>query len=149
MLLLMNPDSAFSINSTRFAHETVDGEVIVIDMQGGNYFNMRDCAATIWGLLEQGQPIATIMGALSAACGTPKDDIAAEVEPFLAALCEEGILSAGADANSVTTQPNLTEFAFAPPTLSKFTEMQDLLTLDPIHEVDETGWPNRQGPGSG
>jgi hypothetical protein len=25
--------------------------------------------------------------------------------------------------------------------LQKFTDMQDLLLLDPIHEVDESGWP--------
>ena len=25
----------------------------------------------------------------------------------------------------------------------RFTDMQDLLLLDPIHDVDETGWPVR------
>ncbi len=34
------------------------------------------------------------------------------------------------------------EKSFEAPILHKFTDMQELLLLDPIHEVDETGWPN-------
>jgi hypothetical protein len=31
--------------------------------------------------------------------------------------------------------------SFTRPVLNKFGDMQDLLLLDPIHEVDEAGWP--------
>ena len=31
---------------------------------------------------------------------------------------------------------------FQEPALQKYTDMEDLLLLDPIHEVDDTGWPN-------
>jgi hypothetical protein len=30
------------------------------------------------------------------------------------------------------------------PELSIYEDMQDLLQLDPIHDVDETGWPARK-----
>ncbi len=33
------------------------------------------------------------------------------------------------------------------PALQKFTDLQDLLMLDPIHEVDERGWPHARPPG--
>ena len=29
------------------------------------------------------------------------------------------------------------------PKLGKYTDMQELLLLDPVHEVDEVGWPNK------
>ena len=29
--------------------------------------------------------------------------------------------------------------------VQKFTDMEDMLLLDPIHDVDETGWPNLKG----
>lgn len=32
---------------------------------------------------------------------------------------------------------------FQPPALESYTDMQDLLLLDPIHEVDEMGWPQK------
>jgi hypothetical protein len=34
------------------------------------------------------------------------------------------------------------EHRFEIPALEKYTDMEELLLLDPIHEVDETGWPN-------
>jgi len=30
---------------------------------------------------------------------------------------------------------------FQPPTLNKYTDMRDMLLLDPIHDVGESGWP--------
>ena len=33
--------------------------------------------------------------------------------------------------------------AFAPPAFEKFTDMEELLLLDPIHEVGDTGWPRK------
>jgi hypothetical protein len=35
---------------------------------------------------------------------------------------------------------------FNAPVLNKYTDMQDLLLLDPIHEVDATGWPSIKPP---
>jgi hypothetical protein len=37
--------------------------------------------------------------------------------------------------------------AFQPPTLRKYTDMQDLLLIDPIHEVDDLGWPGVKAKG--
>ena len=34
---------------------------------------------------------------------------------------------------------------FERPKLGKYTDMQDLLLADPIHEVDEQGWPVQPG----
>ena len=35
------------------------------------------------------------------------------------------------------------KLSFSPPTLEKYTDMEELLALDPIHEVNEVvGWPN-------
>jgi hypothetical protein len=35
---------------------------------------------------------------------------------------------------------------FAPPALEKYTDMQELLQVDPIHDVDdEQGWPKMPG----
>jgi hypothetical protein len=31
---------------------------------------------------------------------------------------------------------------FAPPRLEVFDDLQDLFLVDPIHDVDEAGWPH-------
>jgi hypothetical protein len=47
------------------------------------------------------------------------------------------------DANRpMQLDPGPIEGKFEAPVLQKYTDMQDLLLLDPIHDTDETGWPN-------
>jgi hypothetical protein len=48
----------------------------------------------------------------------------------------EGV--AGADVPGDDVQG---ELPFVAPVLDKYTDMQELLLLDPIHEVDASGWP--------
>jgi len=136
----------YSINTNRFAHETVDGEVIVIDMDEGNYFSMRGTAAVIWSLVDQGLTEAELVAALEKATGASASEITAGVSAFLEHLVNESILHASAPqpGRNPVIGP-LPQMEFQIPAVEKFTEMQDLLTLDPIHEVDETGWPRRAG----
>ena len=35
--------------------------------------------------------------------------------------------------------------AFLPPEIDIFSDMQDILLLDPVHDVDESGWPILKG----
>ena len=34
----------------------------------------------------------------------------------------------------------------AKPDLRKYTDMEDFMLVDPVHDVDATGWPNRAAP---
>lgn len=143
----MTRETAYRVNTGRFAHETVDGEVIVIDMDEGNYFSMRGSAARIWQLAGQGHSAGAIVAALEASVGeVPRQEIEAGVSALLDQLAEEGILQPASvdEANAAPVQ--IPAEPFTAPVMQKYTEMQDLLTLDPIHEVDETGWPNRSRP---
>jgi len=33
---------------------------------------------------------------------------------------------------------------FVAPVLERYEDMQDFLLVDPIHEVDDSGWPNKK-----
>jgi len=142
----MSKQSRFRVDSARFAHEDVDGEVIVIDMDAGTYFSMRDTAAAVFLLMVQGLPVDAAVGALATACSSEPGQIEAPVAEFIAQLASEAILVPRSDEPDAAEIPALPAMAFKPPALEKFTDMQDLLTLDPIHEVDETGWPHRAEP---
>jgi len=67
------------------------------------------------------------------------------VRDFTARLLEEGlIVPAPADnPGSPLPVPERSSVGFSTPTMSVYTDMEDLLLLDPIHDVDETGWPVR------
>ncbi len=58
--------------------------------------------------------------------------------PAVSCSGDEPVISQGSQVNISTSKDDFTN-----PVLEKFTDMADLLLLDPIHEVDESGWPNK------
>ena len=69
----------------------------------------------------------------------------AEIEPdilsFTAQILDEGLLTETPDASTSDGLALVPASAFEAPVLSKYTDMQELLLLDPIHDVDDMGWP--------
>jgi len=56
-------------------------------------------------------------------------------------LVKEGLLAEGGDTDAGSLEPVQPPLEYAPPSLDKYDDLKDLLLLDPIHEVAETGWP--------
>ena len=46
------------------------------------------------------------------------------------------------DAVPPAAEPSATRRAFAEPRVETFSDLQDLFLVDPIHDVDEAGWPH-------
>jgi hypothetical protein len=134
------------INLERVAHETIDGEVIIINLDTGTYYNLVDVALDIWQGLEVGATVDQIADALCGVYGITMDASREAVDGFLASLLAEEILALADDAAEPTSPPfqlaDRTGRTFMPPVLTTHTNMSDLLMLDPIHDVDEQGWPS-------
>jgi|RhiMetdeSRZDD1v2_1073273.scaffolds.fasta_scaffold05486_6 coenzyme PQQ synthesis protein D (PqqD) len=140
------------VSSPQVIHETIDGEVIVINLGTGSYYSLRDSAAEIWGLIQRpgGVQATALVDALAARFDAPPDQLEAVVRPFLATLAEEELVAPTTGAGEPVAATarwasggDERKLVFVPPSLEKFTDMQDLVLLDPVHEVDETGWPQR------
>ncbi|MCA1554989.1 MAG: PqqD family protein, partial [Chloroflexi bacterium] len=88
-----------------------------------------------------------ISAALQARYGAPSDVIQTRLCAWLDELQQETVIAAdGAQPpHSPQSESPVTRSAlpFEPPSLQRFTDMQDILLVDPIHEVDESGWPQR------
>jgi hypothetical protein len=136
---------ALRINLEKVAHETIDDEVIIINLDTGTYYNVVGVALDIWQGLEAGASVDQITDALCAVYGITTDISREAVDGFLASLLAEEIL-APVDAAAPSSPPfQLTDRSgetFRPPVLTTHTNMSDLLMLDPIHDVDEQGWPS-------
>ena len=142
---------AFKINSPKVVHQTIDGETIVIDFDSGAYFSTDGVGAVIWDQIAQKASVNDIVHALAQRYVGDEADIKKGVEQFLIELQRESLI-APMDAGQSTppTSPAMPDAnpaarpTFKAPSLHKYTDMQDLLLLDPIHEVDEQGWPMRK-----
>ncbi|HWP47777.1 MAG TPA: PqqD family protein [Candidatus Limnocylindrales bacterium] len=132
-------------------HQTIDGETIIIDFDSGAYFSTDGVGSVIWEQIAQNASVNDIIHMLTQRYTGNCADIEQGVEQFLIELQRESLIAPLDDAPSVPhaapaiPDPNLAaRSAFQVPSLHKYTDLQDLLLLDPIHEVDEQGWPIRK-----
>jgi hypothetical protein len=131
---LLDPDVPLRVAHANVHSKVFEDEVVILDMGTGTYHSLRGGGVGIWELvLEQSTP-ATVVAAFTG------DDIAAEVDAALAQLVAAGVVVA--DPTIDAGAPPVASRPFAPVEIETFTDMQDVLLLDPIHEVDEAGWPH-------
>jgi len=144
----MTNASRFRINQPHVVYESFADEMVLINLASGNYYSAdRTGKTVIQMLVDRGSP-----GEIAAALATRYDKRLFEIEPpvstFIAALQAEGLIvpapAGDSPIASGSVPPELPGGAagdFIPPHLQCFSDMQDLLLLDPIHQVDESGWP--------
>lgn len=132
-------EPGFELASTSLVQEVIDGEAIIMDMGSGCYYSTDGIGAVIWSAALAGAPQQNIIAAAERAF--PNIAAGEQVERFLAELVNAGLLRPS-DVPGSGSEPNFAHtHRWAAPMLSIHLDMQDLLMLDPIHEVDSTGWP--------
>jgi hypothetical protein len=133
----------FELNDPDVVSETIDGEAVVINLDRGVYFSIRGPGLTVWTDLLAGVAVDSIASRLEVAAGR---DVAGDIRAFVERLIEEALVRPRADdgQSKGTTASLAPEGPYVPPAIEKYTDMEALLLLDPIHDVDEAGWPNRQ-----
>ena len=144
--------SAYAVNPRKVVHQTIDGEAILIQFETGAYYSLAGAGAEIWHLLAGGRSIDEIVTRLGQAYDAGADELRHAVEGLVEELTQEDLIEPGPEASlSPSTKDGNTpageRSAFQPPMLEKFTDMQDFLLVDPIHEVDESGWPSVKAEG--
>lgn len=132
---------AWKVRRPAVVDDRIDDEVIALDTVTGNYFSMEGTAVLLWSCLSAGCEETALVRTITMASGRPEDEIRRGIRAFLDELLSNRLVE---ETESV---PPLAAFAdpivFEPPVLSRYTDMQDFLLLDPIHEVDAAGWPKR------
>jgi Coenzyme PQQ synthesis protein D (PqqD) len=135
--------------SERVVHETAGGEVVLIHLETGNYYSLRGAGAYVWTLLEAGGDAQVVADAVTNRYDGDPAVIRASVTEILDRLVHEGLAAeddieharAGAVENGA---PPEVARPFEPPILERYTDMQEYLLVDPIHDVDGGAWPARE-----
>jgi hypothetical protein len=144
----------YVIDEQRIVSEVIGGEAIVINLANGYYYSLDATAAEVWQAVDQGRSVSEIVSALQ----SRYDCSGADPEPSVRALitawrADDLIVPAAPDAPPAGDPPSAAAGSearplFSPPSFQRFTDMQGFLLVDPIHEVDERGWPNVGARGS-
>lgn len=124
------------IINNQIAAELFGDEMVLIDIHSGRYFSLRGAAVDIWRLLGEPRSRATLHEAFV----SPDHR---ELDAALAQMLEEGLLLAA--AGQVSSESHETRHEYRPPQVEVYTDLAELIALDPVHEVDaEMGWPVQQ-----
>jgi Coenzyme PQQ synthesis protein D (PqqD) len=136
----------YRVNRPQVINETIDGEAIMINLATGAYYSLDPVGGDVWALLEASLPVEEMVVELGRRYDADEDDIRRGVDDLLRRLADEELVvpcGSGDAVRGTPPEPAPTERApFRAPRLEKFTDMQDLILLDPVHEVDARGWPH-------
>ena len=128
-------------------HETIDGEAVIINLDSGNYYSLVEAGSLIWALVDRGASASEVHELLQQSYQGDATDIDRGVQDLLVQLQQESLIvpvdgAAAFHATQLNQPTNGHEKpSFNPPSLNKYSDMQELLLLDPIHDVDDAGWP--------
>jgi hypothetical protein len=123
-------------------HQRIDDEVIAIDLETGAYYSLEGVGAHVWSLLDESSPADDAVNDVMTHFEVDADRARSDVEALFGRLAEERLIEAAAKAPARATGSAPGERRpYETPKLEKFSDLEELLLLDPIHEVDEAGWP--------
>ena len=128
-------ETCYRIPSAKIAHQNIDGEVIVIHFDTGSYYSLNGSAAALWQMLGQPRSVHSLCSRFA------NSDAHTEraVQRFVSELASEGLLES-LNAVSVKSRGDA-PIPFDAPVIEKYSDMQYLLLADPLHDVEEEGWP--------
>jgi hypothetical protein len=139
-------DSTFEVNEPTVISETIDGETVIINLASGTYYSLKHAGAAIWAAIQQSASLGAIAAMVRSRYHVDSHDIEHEISTLVQRLVEENLVRPTfGDVSTLAACAALPEERRAPflaPVLDKFTDMEAMLLLDPVHDVDEKGWPN-------
>ena len=134
-------DCTYEVCSPSVVGEVIDGEAIIMDLSSGAYYSTEGVGSAIWKAIEDGASHGQLLK-IAEACAD-SDSAAADIVSFLEDLLSRKLIRKAAHPQG---EPAITPFQgpYASPSLAVHEDMQDLILLDPIHDVNEMGWPTRK-----
>jgi hypothetical protein len=104
-----------NLNKSKYiVSDTIGNDTIIININTGAYYSLTDAGCVVWKLIEEKS---------FEACDPN------QVRSFI----KEGLIEAEGYPAGLAEEANKM--------FTKYVDMEALLIADPIHEVDEQGWP--------
>jgi hypothetical protein len=126
-------DRRFRLNEPAVVADIIDGEVVIMNLERGNYYHLDKNGAGIWRLLLDGFTPDEIAAAAAKRYGSHEADISRDIAGLVARLVEEQlIVFVGTGAKDRSIAEDIFSLpAYSAATLAVYSDMKDLLALDP------------------
>jgi hypothetical protein len=135
----------YSIDASSVSHERLQDEVIIINAASGAYYSGSGHAADLWTLIAQGASLEEAAATLASAYSCDGETVLGDAKACVSSLLERGLIRSeenGFPAKPQLVLPQAVRSNWATPVFDEYTDMWDLIQLDPIHDVGDAGWPH-------
>lgn len=118
-------------------------EVVLVNLESGIYYSLRGSATQIWIRLVSQYSTPEILTDLLNIFQVAEHDLTADINQFITQLIELKIIKITSDpaCRPIEFIVNTTLLNYTSPIVETFSDMQQILLLDPVHDVDKAGWP--------
>src|SRR3954453_3365588 len=139
----------FRLNSPQVVAETIEDEAIVVNLTTGTYYSVKGDSILLWNAIVGGASVDEIAEVAAELTEESRQTAAAAVDGFCESLVREGLVVERDAGDDTAAKVDLSGGGrgMLEPTFETYADMQDLILLDPVHEVDERGWPHVQPAG--
>lgn len=128
----------YSLNP-RLAADVFDGEYIIANLDTGLYYSVQGLAVSVLNHMPF-PDLDKVIQAIAVAFPSRYDEIKQDLHEIMKELLAEGIVKQDADMNTANEHEYSAPVEYIQSRFNRYADMQDLLLLDPIHDVDEEGW---------
>ena len=124
----------FRLNAPAVVFDASADDTVIINLVSGRYFRLDAASSLAWNaLLASGSREAFVASASNSS------ELEASIDKMIAALTAEQLIVSAPESDA---SADAASWAFAGFSLESFSDLEDILGLDPIHEADpDTGWP--------
>jgi hypothetical protein len=147
----------YQIDDSKIIYDTIDGEVVLVNVETGNYYQLPGAGGEVWRCVALGMDVAQIVRQLAVSYEGDVAEMEASTRRLIEELLSENLVTPAAPAQEgevpvpavIPREDAAVRTAYVAPLLNKYTDLQGLLLVDPIHGVDEEGWPTLKTDESG
>ena len=142
-------DRVYRIDAALVVSDIIDGEAVMLHRGSGDYFSADGTGCLIWQWIGEGRSRGKMLGALAARFTAAPAELAGALDDFLAELTSHELVRESGPEDQPTgplEAPSGERVAFTRPQLNVYSDIRNLLLLDPIHDVaQDAGWPAPKG----
>jgi hypothetical protein len=140
-------NQGFRTNEPDVIYQLFDQEVVAIYLPTGVYHSLNAVAGDIFlALGSTGTTASRVASDLASKYDALPETIHRDVLKFLGQLAQESlIVSVNIPIDPAVDEPSANghpRIPYVAPSLQTFSDLQQLLLLDPVHDVSPAGWPN-------
>ena len=120
-------------NEPAIAATVIDGEAIIINVLTGVYYSLDGVGSVIWSLIAAGYRNQQIIEQVLALYSVSPQQVREDLEKLIGQLLAEHIVWITAEPPDTPAKPPIDKVAgdYHSPELNIYTDMEDLLALDP------------------